>query len=70
MTREKEGLDNGNKSYSSGLEQPNLGDISMFGVMHSVSGLSAHDEVILGRDGIASDWYRRMEAEVICTSTK
>jgi hypothetical protein len=62
---EKDGLDNGNKIFSSGLQIPNLGDISMFGVLHSVAGLDAHEELVLGRSGVANEWYRRMKKEVL-----
>ena len=61
---EEEGLDKGNKLFSSGLEKPDMGDIAMFGFIHSVSGLKAHDDAILKRDGVILDWYQRMKKEV------
>lgn len=61
---EEEGLDKGNKLFSSGLEKPDMGDIAMFGVIHSVSGLKAHDDAILKRDGVILDWYQRMKKEI------
>lgn len=67
---EEEGLQSGRNEYSSGLNQPNLGDLAMFGVMNSVSGLNVHEEIILGRDGLASEWYRRMHNEVMGSSAK
>jgi hypothetical protein len=69
-TFEQEGLQNGMNEYSSGLNQPNLGDLAMFGVMNSVSGLNVHEEIILGRDGLASEWYKRMHNEVMGGSSK
>mmetsp|Transcript_22547 Transcript_22547/g.28446 ORF Transcript_22547/g.28446 Transcript_22547/m.28446 type:complete len:316 (-) Transcript_22547:52-999(-) len=62
---QEEGLDNGNRIYSSGLSHPNLGDVSMFGVINSVAGLTAHDEVIRDRDDAVGEWYRRMQKDVL-----
>ncbi len=65
---EEEGLDNGKKQYGSGLDRPDLGDVAMFGVMHSVSGLRAHDDVILNNNdngAVVADWYKRMAKEVL-----
>uniref|UniRef100_A0A7S1FUL2 GST N-terminal domain-containing protein n=1 Tax=Corethron hystrix TaxID=216773 RepID=A0A7S1FUL2_9STRA len=64
----EEGLD-GNGSYGSGAEHPDMGDIAMFGVMNSISGLRTHEEVILGRGGedanpVVLDWYLRMREQV------
>jgi len=61
---EQDGLEKGKKGFGSGLDQPDLGDLAMYGVIHSVSGLRAHEEVILGRGGVVLDWYQRMEMEV------
>ncbi len=62
---EEEGLDGGKKQFSSGLPSPNLGDVAMFGVLHSVSGFVEEEEVVKGRVGVISDWYDRMKNEVI-----
>lgn len=62
---EEKGLDNGKKMYASGLSRPNIGDLSVFGVLHSISGLRTHEEIILGRDGVLGEWYGRMQNEAI-----
>ena len=59
---EEKGLDNGKKMYASGLSHPNLGDLYVFGVLHSISGLRTHEEII-GRDGVVGEWYARMQKE-------
>ena len=60
---EESGLEKGSREFGSGLESPDLGDISMYGVMNSVSGMKAHEEVVLGRGGAVVDWYLRMQEE-------
>ena len=59
-TFENEGLDYGNKLFTSGTSHPNLGDIAIFGTLHSIRGLKAHDDVIHSRGGITKSWYERM----------
>jgi microsomal prostaglandin-E synthase 2 len=68
----EDGLDKGKKLYGSGMEHPDMGDLAMFGVMNSVSGLKTHDEMILGKDGgdvdqVVLDWYLRMQEQVLFT---
>ena len=64
------GLDGGNKKYGSGLSAPDMGDLTMYGVINSVNGLKTHDEIILGQgnegdaDGVVLDWYMRMKEQV------
>ena len=60
---EQEGLDGGNKAYASGLGTPNLGDITVYGVLRSVEGLPAH-EFALNSSEVVNDWYARMEKDV------
>lgn len=70
-TWKEDGLDNGAKDYGSGSNSPDLGDLAMFGVIHSVKGLNAHDEMILGKgdghdvDPVVLEWYLRMEEQVV-----
>eukprot|EP00557_Chaetoceros_sp_GSL56_P008828 CAMPEP_0176499490 /NCGR_PEP_ID=MMETSP0200_2-20121128/12955_1 /TAXON_ID=947934 /ORGANISM="Chaetoceros sp., Strain GSL56" /LENGTH=294 /DNA_ID=CAMNT_0017897913 /DNA_START=95 /DNA_END=979 /DNA_ORIENTATION=+ len=58
---EEEGLKKGENTFGSGSDSPDMGDLCMYGVLKSVSGLKVHDEVILDRDGAVVDWYLRME---------
>lgn len=66
---EEEGLMNGERLFGSGSHVPDMGDLSVFGVLKSVSGLKTHREVILENDGVVKDWYHRMENE-ICSNDK
>jgi len=61
---EKDALDMGSKNFSSGLSQPSLGDIAMFGTLYSVQGLDAHTDAIKGRGGVIQRWYEQMHREV------
>lgn len=61
---EEDGLDSGKKSFASGLERPDLGDVAMFGVMNSVKGLTSHTDVILKRGGTFGEWYARMSNKI------
>eukprot|EP00568_Trieres_chinensis_P000250 CAMPEP_0183307362 /NCGR_PEP_ID=MMETSP0160_2-20130417/17287_1 /TAXON_ID=2839 ORGANISM="Odontella Sinensis, Strain Grunow 1884" /NCGR_SAMPLE_ID=MMETSP0160_2 /ASSEMBLY_ACC=CAM_ASM_000250 /LENGTH=290 /DNA_ID=CAMNT_0025470933 /DNA_START=20 /DNA_END=889 /DNA_ORIENTATION=+ len=61
---EEEGLENGEKKFASGKSKPNMGDLAVFGTLHSIKGLSAHAEVVEGRGGAILDWYTRMDQEV------
>lgn len=62
---EKEGLRNGNLAYSSGQSSPDLGDITVFGVLYSVRGLKAHHFAIQSRGGAIKGWYDRMSMQVL-----
>jgi len=62
---EKYGLKSGSKIFLSGLSQPNLGDIVMFGTLFSIQGLDTHTEVIEHRGGVVQKWYERMQIEVL-----
>ena len=60
---EYEGLEEGRKIFSSGLEEPNLGDVTLYGTLRSVEGLPAHD-IALSHSDVVKDWYLRMEGEM------
>jgi hypothetical protein len=58
---EAEGLGHG-KQFLSGTDKPNFGDVAVFGVLRSIEGLPAHNEVMGGRAQTdLVDWYRRMK---------
>ena len=61
---EKNGLENGAKEYTSGMLQPSMGDIAIFGTISSVRGLEAHEDAISKRGGVIENWYARMESKV------
>ena len=62
---EHEGLDGGNKSFGSGQNQPDLGDVTVYGTLTSVKGLPAFD-MALGTSPVVQEWYLRMEKEIKC----
>ena len=62
---ELEGLDGGNKSFGSGQNHPDLGDVTVYGTLTSVKGLPAFD-MALGTSPIVHEWYERMEKEMKC----
>lgn len=62
---EQKGLDGGNKTFGSGRNQPDLGDITVYGTLTSVKGLPAFD-MALATSPIVEEWYRRMEKEMKC----
>lgn len=62
---ENEGLRNGKLVYSSGQLSPDLGDITVFGVLYSVRGLNAHHFAIQSRGGAVKGWYDRMSMQVL-----
>jgi hypothetical protein len=58
---ETEGLGQG-RQFLSGTDKPNLGDVSVFGVLRSIEGLPAHHDVMEGRvQTDLVDWYQRMK---------
>lgn len=59
---EDEGLGSRANSFGSKMEAPDMGDVCMYGVLKSVSGLL--DEEVLGRSVVLKDWYLRMEEQV------
>lgn len=61
---ESNGLENGQRKFVSGMEVPNLGDVSLFGTIRAIQGLPAHDEIIEKRGGILEQWYERMRVAV------
>lgn len=62
---EREGLQDGKLSYSSGHSSPDLGDIAVFGVLYSVRGLNAHQFAIQSRGGALKEWYDRMSQQML-----
>lgn len=60
---EEEGLKGGENMFGSGSGVPDMGDLCVYGVLKSVSGLKVHDDIILGKSGAVLDWYLRMENE-------
>ena len=64
---ESEGLEDGKKSYLSGMNCPDMGDVAVFGVLHSVKGLNAHKDAVELRGGYIKDWYERMHHQVMGT---
>lgn len=61
---EAEGLRDGTASYVSGASSPDMGDVAVFGVLSSVTGLTAHAEAIRSRGGHVEAWYDRMHLQV------
>jgi len=61
---EKDGLDAGARTFSSGLAHPGMGDIAVFGTLFSVRGLDSHVDAVQKRGGVIGRWYERMEGEV------
>lgn len=60
---EEEGLGRGAKHFGSGLGQPDLGDITVYGTLRSVEGLPAHD-LAVESSPVVRDWYQRMRQEM------
>jgi hypothetical protein len=63
---EEKGLKKGQNTFSSGSTFPDMGDLCVYGVLKSVSGLKVHEEAILDHQngGALLDWYLRMEHEM------
>jgi microsomal prostaglandin-E synthase 2 len=61
---EKEGLKNGD-SFLSGADEPNLGDLAIYGTLRSIEGLPVHDRLIRERGGNMGRWYDRVAAIVV-----
>ena len=59
----EEGLGRGAKHFGSGLGQPDLGDITVYGTLRSVEGLPAHD-LAVESSPVVRDWYQRMRQEM------
>jgi microsomal prostaglandin-E synthase 2 len=53
----------GNK-FASQADAPDLGDIVVYGVLRSVEGLPAHDEMVMNHSTSLKDWYLRMQEHV------
>lgn len=65
LVRLEKGLSDGN-SFLSGKDEPNMGDIAVYGVLRSIEGLPAHKQVLEGRDEFSPlpAWYKRMKMQV------
>lgn len=55
--------------FASGKEEPNMGDLAVFGTLSSVEGLPAHSEAIEQRGGVLPEWYNRMKEKVYSDSS-
>lgn len=64
LIRLEEGLEG--QQYLSRTEEPNLGDIAVYGTLRSIEGLPAHNEILEGRSDSSPlpSWYQRMKAQV------
>jgi len=62
---EEKGLEMGKKIFISGLEHPNMADITIFGTLRSIEHLSTFREVMENRDSkIAQNWYNKITSEI------
>jgi hypothetical protein len=52
------------KLFASGTDEPNMGDIAVFGTLRAVEGLPAHTEAMEQRGEILPAWYDRMKEHV------
>jgi hypothetical protein len=58
---ERDGIQNGTVSFSSGLNHPSMMDLNVFGVLNSCRNLPFLEEMIYGHELIFfGKWYRRM----------
>jgi len=68
---ESKGLDGSTEqAFLSGKEEPDLGDLAVYGTLRSIEGLPAHSQAVYGRrlkdgsPGILPLWYERVKAKV------
>ena len=62
---EKDGLENGKKTYISGIASPNMADIVIFGILRSIEHLPSFREVMDQRSSdVTKKWYDQMLHEV------
>lgn len=52
------------KDFLSGCSEPNLGDLAIYGALHSIEGLPAHDGILVHADRPLKDWYERTKTKV------
>lgn len=57
------------KLFVSGKDEPNMGDLALFGTLRAVEGLPAHSEAIEQRGGKLPEWYDRMKKHVYDTNS-
>jgi microsomal prostaglandin-E synthase 2 len=60
---EENGLDKG-KLFASGTNEPDMGDLAVFGTLRAVEGLPAHSHAVEQRGVILPAWYHRMKEHV------
>lgn len=74
VTNEKEALEEvlqeiekalESKEFLSGLSEPSLGDLSVYGALRSIEGLPAHNRILVDADRPLRDWYQRMKSKVM-----
>jgi hypothetical protein len=53
-----------NKIFVSGTDEPNLGDVNLFGTLRAIEGLPAHQQAVEERGGPIPEWYERMTEKV------
>lgn len=51
-------------AFLSGMIEPHLGDLAVYGVLRGIEGLPTHTEVVMDREGPLKDWYVRMQQKV------
>jgi microsomal prostaglandin-E synthase 2 len=56
-------LDQG-KLFASGTNEPNMGDLAVFGTLRAVEGLPVHSQAVEQRGVILPAWYDRMKEHV------
>ena len=60
-----EGVGLQNQKFLSGMDEPDLGDLAVFGTLRSLEGLPVHQQIVEERgSGPIPDWYRRMTGKV------
>jgi microsomal prostaglandin-E synthase 2 len=63
-TFQRSGL--GRNDFVSGQADPNLGDLAVYGILRSVEGLKAHNNVMNDPDNVAlNEWYLRVKERLI-----
>jgi hypothetical protein len=61
---ETEGLRNGGQLYLSGLSEPHLGDLAVFGTLRSIWGLPLYQAIVEEPNGPIREWYNLMAKKV------
>lgn len=53
------------KEFLSGMSEPSLGDLSVYGALRSIEGLPAHNRILVDVDRPLRDWYQRMTYKLV-----